>query len=779
MQKRGIFLTSVFIYTIMACVVFWIVYSRKIKHGLSGYSFAELIPFWLLIRLCPLMMLEKKTQGNIISLAADTVLLILICVITAKSGKKWREAAVVYMFSPLPVTCIAVGTLKAGIINASAVVAAAVFLVWLFKKHSQVAPSVLMPGYITLCTGSYIIMYSLFCKFQNFSDFKRTDVFPVTLTAGLICVVSGAVILILSLYSAVKKGNPAVSAEPVAFSGEPAEKEKFGIKNIIHMVVLTALYAVVVFFQIGSHEAPETGKCFTPGENEIIIDLGDYVSVSKLDFFLGHQSSKNISVSTYNETEKQWIFISEENLPTAYAWNTIDVNWTLRYIGLVLPDYETYINEIVILNGDNEVLTPVNIHENPELFDEQDMYPEYPTYFYRMMFDEIYHGRTGYEFLHNLSIYETTHPPLGKTFISIGIALFGMNPFGWRFIVAVFGTAMVPMMYIFAWKISRRSDIAFTGGMLIATEFMHFTLSRIATIDIIVAQFILMMFFFMFGFVQEMQKNGKFSNQLLWLLFSGISAGLAIATKWTGLYAAAGLAVIFFTFLLKHCLKDGKKLSESAGYLTRLCIVCVISFIVIPLTLYALSYLEFTQSYSDKTLLQQITDNAKHMLSYHSSVTDTHAYESPWYSWIIDWKPLLDAFTMTGDETISSVATFGNPLIIISGFAAFVHNIYLWRVKKNTTAQFLSIAYISMLMPWTFIHRTVFIYQYFGCILIIVLLICNSLMQMKRRIKIREAALITASLLLFIMFFPEISGVSTDREYTSKVLEWLPSWIFE
>src|SRR5690606_36756617 len=47
-------------------------------------------------------------------------------------------------------------------------------------------------------------------------------------------------------------------------------------------------------------------------------------------------------------------------------------------------------------------------------------------------FDEIYHGRTGYEFLHRLPIYETTHPPLGKWFISWGIDIFGMTPFGWR-----------------------------------------------------------------------------------------------------------------------------------------------------------------------------------------------------------------------------------------------------------------------------------------------------------------------------------------------------------
>ena len=119
---------------------------------------------------------------------------------------------------------------------------------------------------------------------------------------------------------------------------------------------------------------------------------------------------------------------------------------------------------------------PVNSAEYPELFDEQELFPEYNSYYYGMMFDEIYHGRTAYEFLNDLPIYETTHPPLGKTIISLGIAAFGMTPFGWRFASAVCGTLVVPLMYLFCRKISGRTDIAFIGAALFCTEFMHYTL---------------------------------------------------------------------------------------------------------------------------------------------------------------------------------------------------------------------------------------------------------------------------------------------------------------
>ena len=53
--------------------------------------------------------------------------------------------------------------------------------------------------------------------------------------------------------------------------------------------------------------------------------------------------------------------------------------------------------------------------------------PEAISQLNSMYFDEIYHGRTGYEQLHRMPVYETTHPPLGKDFIMLGIALFGMT----------------------------------------------------------------------------------------------------------------------------------------------------------------------------------------------------------------------------------------------------------------------------------------------------------------------------------------------------------------
>lgn len=62
-----------------------------------------------------------------------------------------------------------------------------------------------------------------------------------------------------------------------------------------------------------------------------------------------------------------------------------------------------------------------------------------------------------------------------------------MTPFGWRCVCALFGILMVPVCYAFMRKISRNTWIASFAAALMVFDFMHFTLSRIGTRDVIVA----------------------------------------------------------------------------------------------------------------------------------------------------------------------------------------------------------------------------------------------------------------------------------------------------
>ena len=143
-----------------------------------------------------------------------------------------------------------------------------------------------------------------------------------------------------------------------------------------------------------------------------------------------------------------------------------------------------------------------------ELFDEQTAVPDTISQLNSMYFDEIYHGRTGYEQLHKMPVYETTHPPLGKDLIMVGIALFGMTAFGWRFAGTLFGVLLVPLAWCFVRRLTRKPWAAATAGVLLALDFMRFSQSRLATIDIYGTFFILLGAYCMVWYCQRVLTDG-------------------------------------------------------------------------------------------------------------------------------------------------------------------------------------------------------------------------------------------------------------------------------
>ena len=102
--------------------------------------------------------------------------------------------------------------------------------------------------------------------------------------------------------------------------------------------------------------------------------------------------------------------------------------------------------------------------------------------------------RTAREKIRGIEPYEISHPPLGKLIMGVGIRLFGMTPFGWRFMGTLFGVGMLPLLYVFLKNLFGRTSIATCGTVLLAADFMHLTQTRLATIDTYAFLFILLMY---------------------------------------------------------------------------------------------------------------------------------------------------------------------------------------------------------------------------------------------------------------------------------------------
>lgn len=544
---------------------------------------------------------------------------------------------------------------------------------------------------------------------------------------------------------------------------------------------LLLIFAILAFFRLGNTYAPETSYTATSENRDIVLDFGEYTDIGSISVFLGNLNTRHLSISVFNEVTGSWEIINgEAAVESVFAWNKLDINYYVRYIGLVSTDDKAVFNEFVVQKTDGTIILPANASDYPELFDEQEMFPEIKTYMTGTMFDEVYHGRTAYEFIHKLTTYETTHPHFGKILISLGIRIFGMTPFGWRFMSVVFGILIIAVMYIFAKKLFNSTFIATASAALLTFDCMHYTLSRIATIDIFAAFFILLMYYFMYEYFQKdiSYRNSKASRKdltipksvLLPLALSGITMAFGISTKWTGVYAGAGLGILFVWYTLTHF---------PSRQVKQLFFFCCTFFILVPLVVYTLSFIPVVGYTEYKGLIDKAIQGSVSMFDYHSKLVAEHYYSSPFYEWPIIWMPLLDANDMVNATDVSAVSCMGNPAIWWAGIPCSIFLFYKWIFKKDKKAGFLCISYAAQYVPWMSVGRITFIYHYFPAILFVMLMMGYTMDYIINHFKWGKKAVIIymiTAIIVFFLFFPVVSGFPVYKEYGLH-LRWLKDWI--
>lgn len=782
---------SCFIAVIVFCVLFWVTYLTCKKKGPVEFSRGEILLFYIATRIVPLFMLQTRSSRNLLCLSTEWMILGLLYfyISRRRTASAQKRALAFYLFQPGISCFILSGNLKAMYLTMFVLTVLCMADRLLQKKN--IGREAFLPEYLYGGAGLFLWNIATQIFLQHGRDVGNVENIPVAYIFS-VCLMGMAVVTAL-VRALGAPGQSDTAAEPaiqdVSDGGREqsaavltqtyaAANSRLTARDFFCMAAFTLIFGICIFYRLGSLHTPETFetiKVGEVGENEIVLQFDGEQPISGISVYLGYKGKREISFSVYDRSTDTWEIVkSRYSVESAFCWNDVEIDRTVSSLGMVLMEDKAQIMEIVCLNDAGEPVLPANAADYPQLFDEQELFIREPTYYDETMFDEVYHGRTAYEFLHGLSIYENTHPPLGKSIISIGIALFGMNPFGWRFMCALFGTLLIPLMYLFARKIFCRTDIACLSAVLSGTAFMNTTLSRIATIDILVAFFSMLMFFGMYGYIQALSENRPMWQQRLWLLSGGISMGLAVAIKWTGVYAAAGIAVLFFWFLLEY-IGGIKGIKEHRSFLVKTGLWCVLCFIVIPFGIYTLSYLPFVKAYPDKGLFGHMIANAALMLSYHSSCVFDHPYSSEWYQWLYGSKPLADSRVYFADGTVSVVMTFLNPLLAVGGLIALLHQFYLWKRKHCRRALFLIIAYASMLLPWLFVHRTVFVYQYFISSLILVLMIGNSVSVSRHR-KRNILVLSGISIALYVLYYPVLTGQSIRVDFVNQVLEVLADW---
>ncbi|MBP3542390.1 MAG: glycosyltransferase family 39 protein [Clostridia bacterium] len=695
-----------------------------------------------------------------------------------------------------------------------------------------------------------------------------------TMVLNMLLCVANLLLLAYGVYIALQKGQPADLTQKQAEDAKPFTVPDSYRKMLLNpgdarlhmdrkdwaiMLGVTAVYAVLAFTNLGSTVAPQHGWISTSPTETVVFELEEdkdfhfmyYCGVSKFPF--------SISVSDDGDNWSE-PYPCRMDQGMCYRWNYAlqsyrdeqgNVNYsdnsrngwlTLngKYLRLHADNSGLNMFEVIFRDLDGQII-PAKIiaHTNAQphlidnyvapdaLLDEQNTLAGEPGWFTGTYFDEIYHARTAYEHLHGQSPYETTHPPLGKLLMALAVSIFGMTPFGWRFAGALVGVLMLPALYLLAKQLFHRREMAVVAMSAFALDLMHYTQTRIATIDSFPVFFILLSYLFMVRYMQtdvfalESGENPRiftkaFLKSLIPLLLSGIAMGLSIASKWIGMYSAVGLAVLFFASIIRQYrasdmafgLPDTLETPLSEAEHLRLenarehtfrrilitCGFCVVFFILIPAVIYYLSYIPYLAP-TGKVSIGRVIDAQVGMFNYHATprLGMDHPYYSPWYEWPFIKKPMFygqDKFEPAGYA--STIMCMGNPWVYYIGAAAMVAVLVCWackylRLQKgqldfrqgdgNLTLFVIVIGFAAQYLPWVLVPRGTYMYHYFASVPFIILATAWAISLIPREKKWLMWAVIGVYLLgaavFFVMFFPYASGWLTSTKWLDA-MKWFP-----
>ncbi len=319
-------------------------------------------------------------------------------------------------------------------------------------------------------------------------------------------------------------------------------------------------------------------------------------------------------------------------------------------------------------------------------------------------FDEVYYPRSAGEYLLWQPQYEWTHPPLTKLLIAASMLLWGgihsplgNTSYGWRFLNVVVGALTVFLLYVFAKRLTGSTLFASIAGVLLVFDGFHFTQSRIATPEITVAFFSLLILYAFYRYwlhLDEEQRPDTPRWQVLAVSAAlAVIAGCAIAFGWIGALAhqsksAVYLIASFATLTLYAAVRLSVKprpralrwlfvlaiacgLGAASKWNTLFDIIVVMLFafgiVLLPrpkwrlpldafvsvvfsitIAIYLISYIPFflmahPVDFQNGNDLTGLMDLQNQMFTYHD-VTVTHnaphPYSSKWWEWPILYQPV-------------------------------------------------------------------------------------------------------------------------------------------
>jgi dolichyl-phosphate-mannose--protein O-mannosyl transferase len=387
------------------------------------------------------------------------------------------------------------------------------------------------------------------------------------------------------------------------------------------------------------------------------------------------------------------------------------------------------------------------------------------------IFDEVYHARTALQYLHHETLTEWVHPPTAKLLIAVGVWAFGYNSWAWRLAPVLAGIVLAPTFYALARTTLPTRRAAVLASLVLAADGVYLVQSRVAMTNIFAVFFQVGAALFV---VRSVLKEPLGARDML---LGGLFLGLGLSTRWTSLWAWGFLGAVTVVVRGRRLLR-----AKEAALL-------LVSFGMIPLVLYATSYIPLLEQRNDFRTWAGVWRAAKDLLGeqhrvwvYHATLVATHPYFSKWYTWPWLYRPTWYYFAQTGDY-VRGIVAIGNPAIWWVTIPVTAWVLARGALRKDPVSLFAGFGFCALYLPWGVSPRTLNYSHYLFEALPYACLALGLLLDLHwDEANWRAKGYLVLVWALFAFFYPFLTAIPIPvavfgGRWSIGLWAWFPTWI--
>ncbi len=441
----------------------------------------------------------------------------------------------------------------------------------------------------------------------------------------------------------------------------------------------------------------------------------------------------------------------------------------------------------------------------------------------KVVFDEAHFGLYATKYL-SQQYYFDIHPPLGKMMFAIvgffknikpGFEFTPIEDYGdfnflaLRFLSALFGSLLVLLIYFFVKELGFSKRIAFVAAFLVLFDNALIAQSQFILIDIFLIFFI---FLSLYLFLLT-NKYKLFS--LKWYFFNfltGLSLGLTISIKWTGLGV---LAIILLSFFIKEPAFTIFKKENLVKIFSFIFLPFFIYFLIFAVHFYLLPFaclencgyvydryyfLEESMGIfnypPDGNIFQKFFElNLTMFATKLLGEPTAFYYQSDWHTWPFMIRPVYYYNDFEeGKYSFPTIILLGNPFVWWAGVIGIIGFLYLltrnyflkFKIKLFSyfhweSINFLLLSYFTYFLFFGSISRFMAIYHYLPALIFSIIIFAVFFEEILRQIKSQVVknilffGFLALIFLGFLFFAPLTYGIPlTESEFLQRM--WLPTW---